>query len=397
MILMDGRQLGVVMAPCWDEKTLTGLRVELGAWFSARRRDLPWRGRDSLYGIWVSEIMLQQTVVNTVIPYYLRFMNRFPDVESLARADLDEVLELWSGLGYYRRARLLHEGARLVVSELGGRLPRSRRQWRRIPGVGEYASGAIASLGLAECVPAVDANARRVLLRWLCTDPGEAAAVTRRQLEDLAGAAVDPEAPGDWNEAVMELGALVCRARNPLCRECPVVHLCRAAGAGKAARVAVPDPQPKPMPVVLAQLVVVRQNRVLLTTSGSAPATVVPAGAKVLRGDLSDLHRGLSGLPTSAWFAPGVDLDPDRLWLPVLQAAGAAVASGEVRNRGTVRHAITCYRLQVHVHALRLPATGTGSGLTLPPEWGFHPYPLAGLPTSRLTEKVLSRALPAPG
>ncbi len=385
------------MAPCWDEETLAGLRAELGTWFTARRRDLPWRGRDSLYGIWVSEIMLQQTVVSTVIPYYRRFMARFPSVESLAGADLEEVLELWSGLGYYRRARLLHDGARHVMSGLDGVLPRTREQWMTIPGVGEYASGAIASLGLGERVPAVDANARRVLLRWLCADPGQAATVTRRQLAGLAAEAVDPDRPGDWNEAVMELGALVCRASNPHCRECPVVHLCRAAGEGQAARVAAPDPPPKPTPVVLAQLVVVRRGRVLLTAPGSAPAVAAPSGAQVLRSDFAALHRGLWGLPTTAWFAPGADLDPDRLWLPVVRAAGLDVAPGRVMSCGGCRHAITRYRLQVQVHVLRLPAPGYGSGYSLPPEWGFFPYPLAGPPVSRLTNKVLSRALPAPG
>ncbi len=381
------------MAPAWDEKALTGLRTDLQAWFTANKRDLPWRGRDSLYAIWISEIMLQQTVVNAVIPYYRQFMARFPDVESLARADLEEVLELWSGLGYYRRARLLHRAARLVTSELGGELPRTRDQWLGLPGVGDYAAGAIASLGLSECVPAVDANARRVLARWLCADAACVAAMTPGRLAGLAAEAVDPRAPGDWNEAVMELGALVCRADNPRCGECPVRRWCRSGRAGTAAAVGGAAPRPPTMPVVLAHLVVTWRGRVLLAPPGEAPVAAVAADDQAVRDDFTGLHPGLFGLPTSAWLEPGADLDPERLWRPFLKAGGVRTSWGALSTAGTCRHAITRYRLKIQVHTLPLPASAPDRRFAWPAGWRFHPWPLDGLPVSRQAGKVLASVL----
>jgi A/G-specific adenine glycosylase len=184
------------------------------AWYRKNRRDLPWRRTKDPYAIWVSEIMLQQTRVVAAIPYYERFLSRFPDVHALARARLDDVLALWSGLGYYRRARHLHEAARRVA--VGG-FPRTEAGWRELPGIGPYAAAAIASIAFRERAAAVDGNVVRVLSRLYAT---------HAPVRELARAWISPRNPGDHNQAVMELGATVCTPKAPLCPRCPLSSSC---------------------------------------------------------------------------------------------------------------------------------------------------------------------------
>lgn len=219
------------------------MRASLLQHYGQSRRDLPWRGETDPYRVWVSEVMLQQTRIQTVIPYYRRWIERFPDIDALARASMDEVLLAWRGLGYYRRAARLHEGARVVRDRWGGRLPTTRDALRALPGVGEYTAGAVASIAFGEPVPAVDGNVRRVLSR-LFDEPAPTVAWLRR----TAGALLDPEQPGDWNEALMDLGATVCTPRNPDCAACPWARWCGAHAAGsqherpeRARRAAVPS------------------------------------------------------------------------------------------------------------------------------------------------------------
>jgi A/G-specific adenine glycosylase len=176
--------------------------------------------------------MLQQTQVATVVDYYHRFLRRFPTVESLAEANLDEVLKLWEGLGYYSRARSLHKAARQVAADLDGRLPQTVDELRTLPGIGAYTAGAIASIAFGLAEPVVDGNVARVLCRLQrIADPPKAPA-TQRQLWDLAAALVPPDRPGDFNQAMMELGAIVCRPTSPDCRRCPLRTLCGARLAG---------------------------------------------------------------------------------------------------------------------------------------------------------------------
>ena len=211
------------------------LRRHLLAWFQARARALPWRKDTDPYRVWVSEVMLQQTRVEAVIPYYLRWMERFPSVERLADAPEEEVMGAWAGLGYYSRARNLHRAARVVRERHGGVLPSDPEVLRALPGVGEYTVGAVGSIAFGLPLPAVDGNVRRVLAR-LGDEPDPSPALLRR----WAGALVDPERPGDFNQALMELGATVCTPRNPLCRECPVSIACRARAAGTQGERPVP-------------------------------------------------------------------------------------------------------------------------------------------------------------
>lgn len=202
-------------------------RQRLLDWFDANARDLPWRRSLDPYSIWVSEIMLQQTRVAAVLEHYASFMKRFPSVGSLAEASQDEVLAHWSGLGYYRRARLLHKAAQLVARNLGGKVPAQSAELRKLPGVGVYTSAAIASIAFREAVACVDGNVERVLLRIRGWNE-ESGTATRIRAE--AARLLDRARPGDFNQAMMELGATVCLPRAPLCLQCPVCELCDTRG-----------------------------------------------------------------------------------------------------------------------------------------------------------------------
>ena len=208
-------------------------------WYAEHARALPWRGIDDPYATWLSEIMLQQTRVATVMERYVDFLRRFPTLRALAEAPEDAVLALWSGLGYYRRARMLHRAAQFVVRELDGVLPTTSTELRTLPGIGEYTSAAIASIAFGESIAVVDGNVERVLLRILGR-PEEKTAAVRTLVCDIAQSLV-PKAsraakaagenrPGDHNQAMMELGATICVPRGPLCLQCPVMPLCRTRG-----------------------------------------------------------------------------------------------------------------------------------------------------------------------
>lgn len=215
------------------EKQATALRRTLLAWFRRKKRDYPWRRTRDVYRIWLSEIMLQQTRIEAVRPYYERFLKAFPTVADLAAAHEDRVLKLWEGLGYYGRARNLHQAARLIAGERGGRFPGSADEWRRLPGIGRYTAGAIASIAFGERVPVVDGNVKRVLARLFAIDDciDEAHAVER--LWSIADKLVSPRSPGNFNQALMELGGRICLPRRPRCGRCPVAQWCEARASGR--------------------------------------------------------------------------------------------------------------------------------------------------------------------
>jgi A/G-specific adenine glycosylase len=261
------------------------LRAALLAWYRAERRDLPWRRTRDPYAIWVSETMLQQTRVEAVVPYYERFLARFPSVGALASADLDDVLSQWAGLGYYGRARNLKRAAEQVVADHGGRLPDSADALQRLPGIGRYTAGAIASIAFDRPAPIVDGNVARVLsrLRGLRA-PIESAAVRARLWSEAQRLAAGPD-PGDLNQALMELGARVCVPGAPRCDACPVSSRCDARAAGDAARLPVRAPRRAPKRVHVVAALVARGGRLL--------AVQRPA-------------RGLLG---GLWELPGAELD----------------------------------------------------------------------------------------
>jgi A/G-specific adenine glycosylase len=204
-------------------------RQQLMRWFRLNARDLPWRQTRDPYRIWVSEVMLQQTRVATVVARYTQFIQRFPSLVSLALAREDEVLTMWSGLGYYRRARMLHSAAQLLVNEHGGSLPHTSQELRRLPGVGDYTAAAIASIARNEAVAVVDGNVERVLTRMLGKTVARRAGLAAR-LKETAGWLLDTNAPGTFNQAMMELGATICLPRAPQCAECPVQQFCGTKG-----------------------------------------------------------------------------------------------------------------------------------------------------------------------
>lgn len=209
---------------------------KLRRWYRRNARELPWRGVKNPYATWLSEIMLQQTRVATVIDRYTEFLTRFPTIQALAEADEADVLALWSGLGYYRRARMLHRGAQFVMRELGGKLPRTVTGLRTLPGIGDYTAAAIASIAFRQSVAVVDGNVERVLLRIL-GQPEDRSGAGKARLAQAAQALVPPPAKhsrsnpaGDHNQAMMELGATLCLPKNPLCLQCPVVEFCATRG-----------------------------------------------------------------------------------------------------------------------------------------------------------------------
>jgi A/G-specific adenine glycosylase len=263
------------------------IRRALLRWFANERRSLPWREDRDPYPVWVSEIMLQQTQVATVIPYYRRFLAAFPTVRHLARAPLERVLKLWSGLGYYRRARHLHAAARMIARDFRGRFPSGLDQARTLPGVGRYTAGAVLSIAYNRPLIALDGNVARVVARLEArkgslTDASFRGAIDRR-LESL----LSPRRPGDFNQALMELGQIICLPRSPRCPECPIRRWCRAR------EVRTPEAFPSPRPRRAAELhhlaaaFVSRRSRSarglaemacdpVVPTSGPAPAVAKP-------------------------------------------------------------------------------------------------------------------------
>jgi A/G-specific adenine glycosylase len=248
-----------------DQAFPNELSTALLAWYDQTAITLPWRGSRNPYRIWLSEIMLQQTRITAVEPYYARFLARFPDVEALAAASLDEVLNCWEGLGYYARARNLHRLAQVIVQEHAGQFPASAAELEKLPGIGRYTAAAIASIAFGERVAVLDGNVVRVLARLTdlpdeVTQPG-----VQARLWHLAQTLLSPERPGDHNQALMDLGRLICTPRRPRCTECPLATWCFAKARGTAEQRPV-KPAKAPLPHVRAVAAVIRdeQERVLL-------------------------------------------------------------------------------------------------------------------------------------
>jgi A/G-specific adenine glycosylase len=233
-------------------------------WYERARRDLPWRRQRDPYAIWVSEVMLQQTQVQTVLGYYERWMRRFPTVSALARAREADVLHAWQGLGYYSRARRLLQAAREIERAYGGEMPRDAAKLRALPGVGPYSAGAIASIAFGLPEPIVDGNVVRVLTRLFALRGDPARAPLKARLWELARSLIPEERASDFNQALMELGATVCLPRAPRCGECPVAAHCRGKLSGLEAKLPETAPRPKTAALHMAGALVVRGGRLLV-------------------------------------------------------------------------------------------------------------------------------------
>ena len=204
------------------------LRKQLIKWYLKNHRDLPWRRSNNPYHIWVSEVMLQQTQVNTVLKYYRRFLNTFPNIKKLAQADLQDVLKAWEGMGYYARARNLHRSARVAAENYNGKVPNTWKVFNSLPGVGDYIAAAVLSIAFDQPYPVVDGNVKRVLARLYKMGAPVNQSSSYPDFKDAAGQLLDSKQPGTFNQAMMELGALICKPQNPLCDACPLDHLCLA-------------------------------------------------------------------------------------------------------------------------------------------------------------------------
>ena len=344
---------------------MTPFSADLLAWYDAHRRTLPWRDAGvSPYRTWVSEVMLQQTRVETVKPYFERWMARFPTVDALAAAPLDEVLSLWSGLGYYSRARNLHRAAQQVVVD--GSFPTTVVGLRTLPGVGEYIAGAVGSIALGLDVPAVDGNLERVLAR-VHQHLG-----SRREVIALAKALLPAGRAGDFNQALMDVGSGVCRPRNPDCPACPVSAHCAGLRSGDPLR----------YPAAKKKRVVPERTAVAGVWTRGRTLLLARRPAEGLFGGLYELPGGMvpdGQTPEDALVTFGADR------LGVTWAAGA--------HLGTVRHTLTHMRITTHVMvaaALGDPTSNHYTALT----W-VDPDAPGGIGLSTLARKALKLARPA--
>src|SRR5438874_4557416 len=245
-------------------KSPPSLRRRLLAWFDQHRRDLPWRRDRDPYRIWVSEVMLQQTTVAAVVPFFERFLAAFPNVTALAAADEQDVLRLWEGLGYYRRARHLHRAARILVAEHGGQMPDDSEVWAALPGVGRYIHGAVLSQAFDRRLPIVEANSQRVLCRLFGHTGDPKSGPTKKWLWETAKRLLPIRRVGDFNQALMELGALVCTPTEPQCGKCPLGGSCAAKRAGIQESIPVRSKPPAVTEVYETATIVRRVGKVLL-------------------------------------------------------------------------------------------------------------------------------------
>jgi len=347
------------------------------AWFTVHRRPMPWRDDPSPYRVWISEVMLQQTQVVTVIPYFERFTARFPTVATLAAAELQTVLKLWEGLGYYSRARNLLKASRVVMEALGGVLPVTADGWRTLPGVGNYTSAAVASIAYGEAVPSVDGNVLRVFSRfWGVTDdialPGTREAIRRRLMPHIRKA--DPSA---FNQAMMELGALVCRPRAPACGSCPLVRRCVACRRGLT----------EELPVKARGGKVPHHTEVV---------GVIRRGGKVLV-----CRRHEAGLLGGLWEFPGGRRNGREalrrtLQERVLEQTGLAI--NVCVKLGCVTHAFSHFKLTLHAYACTAPDGAPVAHMHAELRW-VTPSALRALPlsTAQRTVAALRRSPGAGG
>ncbi len=298
------------------------------AWYQQHARKLPWRGLSDPYAVWISEIMAQQTRVDTVIPYFKRWMARFPSLQSLASASEQDVLGVWEGLGYYGRARNLLKAAQKVQAGSTGALPGTRRELEALPGIGRYTAAAISSIAFGEVEPVLDGNVKRVLARVFDIQTPVNTPQGEKELWSLAEQLIPAERPGDYNQAVMELGALICTPRSPDCGECPLNQDCQAYALGIQAE----------RPVLLEKAKI---------PTVTVTAAILQRGTKVLIA-----RRPSSGLLGGMWEFPGGKVEGEELLQESLAREIKEELGAEIHVRemlGEYRHAYTHFK--VHLYA----------------------------------------------
>jgi A/G-specific adenine glycosylase len=370
-----------VPQPCRPSSGLSDLSAEtleragqaISRWYRKNARDLPWRRGRNPYLIWVSEVMLQQTRVETVIPYFERFVRAFPSINALALATQDAVLAHWSGLGFYHRARRLHRAA-IILAKARKKLPRSAKELLELPGFGTYTSAAVASIAFSEVVAAVDGNVERVLSRWLALRGNGAAA--KRQIGHVALSLLSREEPGLSNQALMDVGAVICTPKNPRCGECPLRDGCRARSLGLAHRLP-PSRARSPARQRRAIAVLIRRDGAVLLCRRDKAADWMP---------------GLWEIPWSAVSAAaGPRQAEEALW----KAYGLRIRLGP--TLGSARHTITSNRFNVDVRSGSLRGRLRGPREKNLSRGWFFQEDLDSLPRTGLTKKLLLPAWAAKG
>ena len=312
---------------------MSRLSSKLLTWYHANKRTLPWRGHPSAYAVWVSEIMLQQTRVEAVVPYFERWMRLFPTVQELANASEHDVLNAWEGLGYYSRARNLHKAAKIVADLYEGEMPRDLDQLRKLPGIGRYTLGAIASIAFSMDVAALDGNIKRVYARIFDLEVPVDSAAGEKILWELAEKNLPKGHAGDYNQALMDLGATICIPKNPRCLICPVMKLCKARQNGT------------------------QNQRPVKTPKKEVPHYVHAAGVIVQRGRVLLAQRPSEGLLGGMWEFPNGRVDGDPVAeLPKVLKAGyeLRVKSRRQESIGVVEHGYSHFSVTVHVFPCEL-------------------------------------------
>ena len=315
-----------------SDPTKIAIQQDLNRWYLQNRRDLPWRRTQNPYAIWISEVMLQQTQVKTMLPYYARFMEQFPTVSALADADLQMVLKAWQGLGYYSRARNLHRTAQIVVTRMDGRFPQGWESIRRLPGIGDYIAAAVLSIAFGAPYAVVDGNVKRVMARLLLIDEPANRVAGHKVFRTAAQQLLDVQNAGDHNQAMMELGALVCTPRRPRCCRCPLVTHCRAVKKNLTDR----------FPYRLKK--------------ARTPEHRVVVGAIAKNGNLLVVQRQTHGLLGGLWEFPNARLtsgqDPAKACAAAVRmATGLSVDVTE--HIANIRHAYTHFKIHMHVYRCR--------------------------------------------
>jgi len=329
----------------FDRKKALEASANLLRWYEANKRDLPWRRTRDPYAIWVSETMLQQTRVETVIPYWHRFLERFPTIEALAAAPEGDVLKLWEGLGYYSRARNLQKGAQAVVARHQGIVPDTLDEMLALPGVGPYTAGAVLSIAYDVPVPAVDGNVFRVLSRWFLIEEDIMKPKTRRTFEQIAAFLIPEGRAASFNQALMEHGATICIPKNPRCHSCPVQAQCSAFAEGVQEMFPVKEKKKPPRPVDMTAAILRDGDRVLIR---KRPDTGLLAGLWEFPG--GERIEGLTSAESVAALlqeAFGITVTPQQEFAQVehtfshlhwtLRVYDCALTAGQVRESETVR------------------------------------------------------------
>ncbi len=353
-----------------DEKSLAEFRERLLQWYDGEQRELPWRKTTDPYAIWVSEVMLQQTQVKTVLNYFSRFMEAFPSISDLARASQQEVLKVWEGMGYYARARNLHKAAQYLVEHHEGRMPESYEALRQIPGIGDYTAAAVASIAFGEPRAVMDGNVRRVVCRLFRYEKQVHTQKARETLQGFADWLLSPEHPGDFNQAMMELGATICTPRKPKCLLCPVVAYCRAHHE-------LEDP---------AMLPVQRQKK-------AVPHYQIAVGIIWDEGYIFIDRREENGMLGGLWEFPGGKIEEgetaqEAVRREIKEELNLDIEVGDFYME--VRHAYSHFKITMHVyHCLY---KGGEPRLTAAMDWRWvKPDELRFYPFAAATKKVIRR------